>query len=114
MTKPKSSKSKHTYLVVYENIGDGEAGIFNGCAQIHHWHDDQNITIEWLPYFDMIVYASTGNTPSFEPIDIKNVADINLSEMEEEYELHYTFLTVLRDFVKSEKVRDRRENANKR
>ncbi len=93
-------KAKPTYLALYQR---GQQDI---CAQIHRWHDDKHLTVEYLDYFDIISFISMGAEPAFEPICVEKTHDIDLENLPvgyDDFKLHYTWLTIARDFVAEEK-----------
>lgn len=101
---------KHTYLGLYTD------GQLNTSAQIHHWHDDKHLTVEYLDYISMTVWVSTGREPSFTPIEPEATHDIDLDDLPDgydSYKLHYTWLTIARDFIKGEKAYQREQEAQK-
>ena len=103
-------KKRQTYLGMYQN---GELGV---AAQIHVWHDEQNLTVEYLQYFDMLSFVAMGHVPSFEPINVESTCDICLNDLPQPYDsykLHYTYMTIAGDFVKAERARDRRKRFGK-
>ena len=90
----------------YKYIGLCKDGYMDICAQIHCWHDSKHLTVEYLPYLDMAVWISMGQEPSFTPIEVLNTLDIDLDALPEGYDscaLHYTWLTVARDFLEAER-----------
>ncbi len=86
-------------------IGFYEYGKLDRSAIIHEWHDNENITIEYISYFDMIYFATSGSSPSLaaENINPEQCQDVNLSECKEDFKLHFTFLTIMGDFIRAER-----------
>ena len=104
------NKKRYTYLGLYEN------GELSTVAQIHAWHDNKNLTVEYLPYLDMLTFVSLGWTPSFEPINVESTHDICLDDLPEPYDgykLHYTFITIAGEFVAAEREWERKRHTMK-
>ena len=86
-------------------IGFYEDGQLDKSAIIHEWHDNENITLEYITYLDMIYFASPGLSPSLEKdcINPEYCEDVNLSDCKGSFKLHYTFFTLIGDFIKAER-----------
>lgn len=83
-----------------------EYGLLNSVAIIHYTHDDDNLTIEYLDWFEVELFMLRGCVPSVKKKDILSdkCEDIKLSECKG-YKLHYTWHTVVGDYVRSNNMR---------
>ena len=80
-----------------------EEGITNKAGIIHEWHDDYNITVEWIPFIEIAIMSMFGKEPDNNPIISERCEDVDLQKLSEgSYKLHFTWLTVngayVRDF----------------
>ena len=92
---------KQQFITIYN-----EDGSIKNIAIIHKWHDENNLTGEYLEYFDMLHFAAAGKQPSTEKEHtlVENCDDIKLDQCGR-YKLHFTFYTVMSEFIKSEKAK---------
>ena len=83
-----------------------ENGNLENVAIIHYVHSDDDLTIEYLDWIDVELLIMREGCPSFDKKDIlsEKCADINLSE-QREVKLHYTWHTVIAEYVRSYKKR---------
>ena len=103
-TQRKSKQAKvpePLYLCLYKD------GYLDCAAQIYERHSDTLITVEYLPYFSMMVWVSAGIRPALDPVDVEATETLNLDEIKETYKFHYSWVTVARDFAKSEKYHEK-------
>ena len=82
-----------------------EEGITNKAGIIHEWHDDYNITVEWIPFIEIAIMSVFGKEPDSNTIITEMCEDVDLQKLSEgSYKLHFTWLTVngayVRDFNK--------------
>lgn len=95
---------KQKFLMILD-----EKGRSNMVGIIHYWHDEKNLTVEWISYLDVVLMWETKRKPNLSKSAIvsEQCEDINLAEVGEgNYKLHYTWYTVIVDFARAEKVRN--------
>lgn len=84
----------------------GEEGLLNSVAIIHYVHDEDNLTVEYIDWFEVELFLMRGAVPSCDKKDILSdkCEDIKLSE-HQGYKLHYTWHTVIAEYERSQRLR---------
>lgn len=86
---------RQRYITMFD-----KAGLTNMCGIIWKWHDDQNLTVEWIPAIEVDMICMTGSIVDLKaPIVPEMCQDINL-QTAGEYKLHYTWFTAAGDWIR--------------
>lgn len=86
-------KKKRKFIITYT-----EQGELQYSAEIIEEHEDGFITVECIPYFDMLYFCSFGNIPD-DTILMENCMELNLNEISS-YNIHHSFLSAGAEFIK--------------
>lgn len=86
-----------------------EEGLLNSVGIIHYVHNEDDLTVEFIDWLEVEFFLIRGAVPSCDKKDILSdkCEDIKLSE-HPGYKLHYTWHTVIAEYVRSEKIRKER------
>ena len=99
----KKNKS-HRFVTTHKNGRMSFAGI------VIEEREDETLTIEWIDYLSMEVFARTGGAPDTKHVEPGNIEDMALSELVKEApRFHATWSTVISEFAKDWIVKDLHE-----